>query len=196
MVIDMSAFAMSIMTLERYSAVLHPFAYKVLVTKRRIIMYVCIGSLVILIIDTLSLIFSRLMEVWLLVLTTLFFILIAFVYTRIFSVVKNLARSKAGSGAAADAERNLTKMKLFLRDIKHVKSCFIVVLCYICLYYLPVMLLVSFKLGSNLNEIYGQVHIWVITLGLLNSSVNSVIFYWTKKMLRTETAKLIKRLKF
>lgn len=155
-----------------------------------------VHSCMILFIDTLSLIFSRLMEVWLLVLTTLFFILIAFVYTRIFSVVKNLARSKGGSGAAADAERNLTKMKLFLRDIKHVKSCFIVVLSYICLYYLPVMLLVSFKLASNLNEIHGQVHIWVITLGLLNSSVNSVIFYWTKKMLRTETAKLIKRLKF
>ena len=193
--IDMSAFAISIMTLERYIAVLHPFAYKVLVTKRRIITCTCIGSFVILLVDALLLIFTRLMEVWLLVLTTVFFIFIAFVYTRIFLVVKNLARqSKARSGDTA-VEENLTKTKLFLRDIKHAKSCFIVVTWYICLYYLPVMLMFSFKLGRDLNEFYDQVLIWVITLGLLNSSVNSVIFFWTKKMLRTETAKLLKRLK-
>ena len=193
--IDMSAFAVSIITLERYIAVLHPFSYKVTVTKRRIITCVCIGSLVMSFVDTLALIFPRLLAGWLLSLTSIFFLFTAFVYLRIFLVVKNLARSKAKPGSAA-TERNSTKTNSLARDIKHAKSCFTVVLCYICLYYLPVLLMVSLKLGNGLNQHYLEVHIWVITLGLLNSSVNSVIFFWTKKMLRTETIKLLKKCKF
>ena len=191
LMIDISTIVISIMTLERYIAVLHPFAYTLLVTKKRILWSAFIGSLVFLSVVTISLIFRIVMEVWIMAQSTVFLFFTAFAYTRIFMVVKDLSRSEQ---KVAVTRENFTKKKLFIRDIKHAKSCFKVALCFVTLYYMPVMSVVSFKLGKTLNELYLDFNIWAITLGLLISSVNSVIFFWTKTVLRKEAAKILKNI--
>ena len=194
LMIDISTIVISTMTFERYVAVLHPFTYKTLVTTKRILWCVCIGSLVFSSALTISQFFRIVMDIWIVVQSTLFCFFAGFAHIRIFMVVKDLSRSQPKADDAI-AEGNLTKKKEFLQDVRHAKSCFIVVSCFVILHYLPVISLVSFKHAKTLNlHYYHDFNVWVVTLGLLNSSVNSVIFFWTKTVLRKEAAKILRSL--
>jgi hypothetical protein len=76
-------------------------------------------------------------------------------------------------------------MKLFLREIKQAKSCFIVVVCFCVLGFLPTTIAVPFFPSLVCLDQFEKlaIKIWIITLGLMcNSSVNSVIFFWTKRI--------------
>ena len=196
LLIDVSTIILFVMTLERYVAIMHPFRYTILITRKRIIVCVCVGSLVFLTVLFLSRIFLTrpLIDVWIIIQSTLFFLVTLFAYTRIFLVVRKLARLQRKLLGSAD--EYLTKTKLFHRNIKHAKSCFKVMASYVALHYLPVLLMVSLKHTNTLKELYIDVHIWVVTLELLNSSVNSMIFFWTKTILRTEATKILKTLRF
>jgi hypothetical protein len=93
--------------------------------------------------------------------------------------------------SVAVTEENLTRKKLFLQEIKQAKSCFLVVMCYFILYFLPVTLAWIVVIKGNQFEVqtfYG----WATTLGMLNCSVNSLIFFWTKTILRREAVKMLK----
>ena len=187
LMVEISTIVQSALTLERYIAVLHPFAYKMAVTKRRILVCICIASLVFFsVIVTLSHAFHRLMAGWTMAQSTVFFFFIAFAYTRIFLVVKKLARFQRNvhDVHAYVSERNSTRTMVFLQDIKHAKTCFTVVLCYVVFHYMPVMLMFFFNHPKALA-----------TLCLLNSCVNSVIFFWTRAMLRKQALKFLKSLK-
>ena len=193
LMINTSAAALLTITLERYIAILHPFGYKMLVTKRRILICTLAGSLVQLSSTVLSLNFPTLLRPWLLGQSTFFFLFIAFAYTRIFLVVKNLARSEKTPATDANAEEDFTRKKLFLQDIKLAKSCFIVVLCYVALYYFPLLLSISLELQNEDNKVRSELFkIWVTTLEVMNSSVNSAIFFWTNTILKKEAAKMLK----
>ena len=108
---------------------------------------------------------------------------------KIYSVVKKLSNSPKKPHDVA-AEGNMTRMKVVLQEFKHAKSCFLAVICFGVVCFLPIAIAIPF---------YDMVHIlkweaikdWGITLSLLNSSVNSVIFFWTKKMLRNEAYKTL-----
>ena len=193
LMIDISAATLLIITLERYIAILHPFGYKMLITKRRILICTLACSLVQLSGKVLSLNFPTLLRPWLLGQSTFFFLFIAFAYTRIFLVVKNLAHSEKTSVGDASAERDLTRKKLYIQDIKLAKSCFIVVLCYVVLYYLPLVLVITIVDKDESHKIkFHPLQSWVMSLGVLNSSVNSTIFFWTKMILRREAIKMLK----
>ena len=192
--VNISTIVLLAMTLERYIAVLHPFAYKTTVTKRRILMCVCTASLLFFSVVTLSQTFRKLIAGWVIVQSTIFFFFIALAYTRIFLVVKKLTRfqNKIQDDHGHASEVHLTKTMLFFKDIKHAKSCFIVVLCYVVLHYMPVMVIIFFKHAMRVYVIVPEIY---VTLFLLNSSINSVIFFWTKTMLRKDAVKFLKSLK-
>ena len=193
LMIDISTVALSTKTLERYIAILHPFGYKVLVTKRRILICTLAGSLVQLSGTVLSLNYKFAFYQWLLAQSTFFFLFIASAYTRIFLVVKNTAaKLQKNLPGSAKAEEDSTRKKLFLQDIKQAKSCFIVVLCYVALYYLPLLLEISFEFAHEDKKFLQYFKVWCKTLSVMNSSVNSAIFFWTKVILRREAAKMLK----
>ncbi len=185
--IGLSTSTVSALTLERYIAILHPYAYKTQVTRKRLLMFVCFGALVIFSVTIFSTHFRKLF-LGVLVIGTLIFFFFAFAYTRIYLVVKKLARSQNRPHDAA--AENLTRMKLFLREIKQAKSCFIVVICFGLLSFLPGA--ITFPFYQSFDK-YNRatISIWFYTLLFLNSSVNSLIFFWTKTMLRKEAVKLI-----
>jgi hypothetical protein len=157
--------------MERYIAILHPYAYKTVVTKKKILVYfrtrlapVIFGTLLV----TIVLMFT------------------AFAYTRIYLVIRKLNRPQ-NQPSDVEGEVNLTRKKLFLREIKQAKSCFIVVICFFILSFLPPMVFTS---NRNTDESEFLVNtVWVYTIPMTNSSVNSVIFFWTKTMLRKEAKK-------
>jgi hypothetical protein len=95
-----------------------------------------------------------LFEIYAMVTQALSFRFIAFVYTRIYLVVRKLAQSQNKPHDAA-SEENLTRMKLFLREIKQAKSCFIVVICFCVLGFLPTTIAVPFiQSFDQLEELY------------------------------------------
>jgi hypothetical protein len=91
--VGVSAITLSAMTLERYIAILHPYAYSTQVTKRRLLIYVGCFAAVDLFFIILSFEHLRLLEIYATVKITFVFFFIAFVYTRIYLVVRKLAQS-------------------------------------------------------------------------------------------------------
>jgi hypothetical protein len=119
-----------------------------------------------------------------------FIIFTAFVYTRIYLVVRRLHRSEARPTPYPKNE-NQTRKKLFLRQIKYAKSCFLVVVCFVVSFMPPLMYSVFLKLfGPGLDfNIYLS---WMLMMGNLYPCVNSIIFFWSKSLLRKEAFKILK----
>ena len=187
--IGISSITLSALTAERYIAILHPYAYSTQVTKKRLLIYIGVGVVVPISMTILSFRYRTLFHIGATIIETLIFLSTAFAYKRICSVVKKLARSPNRPHDPA-GEENLTRMKLFFREIKQAKCCFMVVICFGVLCILPVATVVPFFGSLDKFEVLAT-SIWVITLGLCNSSANSVIFFWTKTMLRKEAIKML-----
>jgi uncharacterized membrane protein YcgQ (UPF0703/DUF1980 family) len=164
------------------------------VTRKKLLIYVGCGAAAEFSVINLSLAVQGLIEMYGAVKTTFIFFFIAFAYTRIYLVVKKLARSRNKTHDAF-SEKNLTRMKLVLREIKQAKSCFVVVICFCILSFLPTASVIAF-LASFPKDVQQAIVLWIITFALLNSSVNSVILFWTKTMLRKEAGKMLNTICF
>ena len=187
--IEGSSITVTAMTLERYIAVLHPFTYKTQVTKNRLLKFVSGIVSVEFLVIILSFKSRWFLHVYVILKVILVFFITAFVYTRIYLVVKKLARAQKKPNTAA-AGMNVTKKKLFLQEVRQARSCFIVVVCFFALSFLPPI--VSVLLSTSINAYKAvAIRIWVFSFTILNSSVNSLIFFWTKNMLRKEALKIL-----
>ena len=187
--IEGSSITVTALTLERYIAILHPFTYKAHVTKNRLLKFVSGMVTVEFLVIVLSLKSRWLLQIYIILKVTLVFFITAVVYTRIYLVVKKLARSQMKPNDD-NAEKNLKKMKLFLQEIRQARSCFIVVVCFFALSFLPPIVSILFLTSINAYKALAF-RIWVSSLTILNSSVNSLIFFWTKTMLRKEALKIL-----
>ena len=188
--IGVSILTLSALTMERYIAILHPYSYSTQVTKKRILTYVCFGVVVMFGIVILSLAIEGLIKRFTMALAILFFTSAAYIYTKIYTVVRKLACSK-NELQDSQVVNNLTRQKMFIQEIKQAKNCFIVVICFFFLCFLPVI--VTNVVAGSVNKYKLQaIQNWATTLGLSNSSINSVIFFWTKTLLRKEAIKFLK----
>ena len=188
--IGVSMLTLSALTLERYIAVLHPYAYGTQVTTKRILIYVCPSIVVMFLVNILTLAVQGLIRTFTITLATTFFTFTTFVYVRIYVVVRKLARFRKITQDST-VVNNLTRTKMYFSEIKQAKNCFMVVICFFLLYFLPI--LVTFSQVGKLDKYKLQtIQNWATTLGMSNSSINSVIFFWTKTMLRKEAMKMMK----
>ena len=190
----LSCVTLSALTLERYIAILHPYAYKTQVTKRRLLIYAARGAVVAISLFLVSLFNPRLYHICLAATVILIFVFTAFAYTRIYLVVKKLSRSPNRPHDPAAVE-NTTKIKMLLQKFKHAKSCFMVVICFGVLCLLPPAITLPLLPKLKQSEI-GAVLAWAYTLNMLNSGANSVILFWTKTMLRSEAVKTLNTMCF
>ena len=92
--IGVSIITLSAMTMERYIAILHPYAYKTVVTKKKILVYVGSGAAVTFFVIFLSFRIQFAPMIFGTLLVTLVFIFTAFAYTRIYLVIRKLNRSQ------------------------------------------------------------------------------------------------------
>ena len=117
-----------------------------------------------------------------------FFCLTGFVYVRIYLVIRRLVNSE--TRPACESNRRPRRRRI-LRESRHARSFCLVVVCF-TLFLLPFTFLnVFFTVGSleymlRLN--------WSLISMILNSTVNSVIFFWAKTLLRKEALKILKSL--
>ena len=177
-----SIITLSVMNLERYVAILHPLSYKTKVTRKRILGFVLVGTIILVSIFGLSSLDRGIIRYFAVGSIVVFILSTVFVYTRIYRVIRKLVRSEKRPACESDSNDNVGR-KQILRDSKHAKSCFLVVICYGILL-LP-LTLASFIFKVDSPE-YREYLLWSHTLLILNSSANSVIFFWTKKQLRKE----------
>ena len=185
-----SNFTLFLLTMERYIAILHPFAYSTLVTNRQLLIFVGTSAVIMFTVSVLSLAFDGFLGIFKMILATTIFLFIAFAYTRISFVIRKLARSEKKPQDAA-SENNMKERKLFLQEFKQAKACFIIIICSFVLSYLPKAVAVPLTMSATKSEKLASLTCGV-TIGLCNSSFNSVIFYWTKTLLRKETFKTLK----
>ena len=184
-----SSFILLGMTFDRYVAVLQPFAYSSKVTKKKILIYACLAASGIGFTIIVSLAMDKLLEFLLVVSATLMLIFISFAYTRIYLVVRRLNHSR-NKIHKNENDGNVTRGKVFFQEIKQARSCFLVVVCHFFLCFLPIMTGVSFIFDVNKIE-HQVIQNWVVTLSILNCTLNSAIFFWTKQMLRREARKML-----
>ena len=178
------------MTLERYIAIIHPYAYKNMVTTTRLLTCIGCSTVVLFLVLVLSFKDERIIITYGTVITTIVLMLTTFAYAKIYAVVRKCARSRNKINEAL-GNGNLTRMKLFLQEVRQARSSFIVVICFFVLCFLPnAIAFPSYANTSRFDRLATM--LWILFIAYLNSSVNSLIFFWTKTMLRKEAAKMLR----
>ena len=174
---------LSAMNMERYFGVVHPFVHREKVTQNRLLVYVILVSSLVVIFFGLSFTFDGILRFFGVVVIFLCLSSMSFVYTRIY--LSMISSSRAIHLEFSQEERK--KKRQFLKDLKLAKTCFLIVACSIlCL--LPA----GIKARTSISGEFGRaVTIWAKTFALLNPSLNSAVFFWRNRMLRSEAKKIL-----
>ena len=113
----------------------------------------------------------------------LILLILIFIYGRIFLVGRGVP-----SGTRSPADET-TNRKETLRKMALAKSCFIVVCCTL-LCSLPMALSNSIYKRTPYNDAFAM---WGLTILLTASTLNSVIFFWRNKLLKSEAIRIVFR---
>lgn len=187
-----SMITISAMNYERYMGILHPYTHRYKLTKRKLLSYVLFACALHTISVTTFFIHKNVGRLIISVLIPLFLVTTAYVYIRIFLVAKGRPPVQNPpnhiAGEHHESTRNIKMNNL--REIKLAKSCFMIVfLSVFC--FLPISILYALFPGQVRTVKFRNVQSWCVTIGMLNSSLNSVIFFWTRPVLRQEAKKLL-----
>ena len=183
------------MTVDRYFAVLHPLKHRTLITKRRILIFCCCAVSFMIPIYALSLLNAKLVGRFISIFLFIFLFVAVFVYTKIFLAVK----SRQPPGDVHDlnnvrefespAVRNRQIKRNILKQKRMAKSCFLVMVCFLVCFFGGIAMGLIY--GLNIYEKYALQN-WARVMVLFNSSLNSIIFFWTRPLLRNEAQKTLK----
>ena len=182
---------LSVINFERYLGILHPFRHRTLVTNERLLAYVFGLCLIQGIIFGFSLTHKQIIRPVLITTALLFLYSTVFVYWKIFLTMR--AKNRIGIiPTDTNSSQNIDKSKMvsekrskhaqLLKEIKVAKSsCLVVICCLICC--VPATLAFG---PLNLKGTFQAValKIYFVALAMLNSTLNSIIYFWTNNMLR------------
>ena len=186
-----------IMNFERYFAIVHPLFHRTKITKGRllkclIIMWLVAGAVIVAFAFYPFDVFAKILTVEML----LSMAALVYIYARIYFTssrsFENFRKTNRSNSSSQGQGTSQSERKQHLRNIRLVKSCFIVVVCY-CICYLPFTIFnASFlKYHKDIN-LFGP---WLtILLNLSNSTFNSLIFFWRNKLLRREAQRVLKQM--
>ena len=186
----MSVVTLSALTLERYLGVVHPYNYETNVTKKRILAYVCGGIVVLILLSTYSFRSRAIARSVVMGIKVVFFVFTVFVYARIYVIIRRLVRSERRPACENNGNQD-TARRQTIRKSRYARSCFGVAVCFFVFLLPASMSPILFTDGSFDYNAYFN---WYITLIISKASVNSVIFFWTKALLRKEALKTLKSL--
>ena len=192
----LSFFTLCALSFERYMGVVHPFIHRTQVTKKRILIFECCASLLFVFYA-----FSVLMntsgktaDIFMTTIALIAFLFLVFASTSIFFTARKslYSRNRLVVGAPQPSTSDSRKAnKRLVKEWKLAKSCFMVTCTFgLCIF--PAIVISS--LAGNFMSIvtYEMMFSWASSFGMLNCSVNSLIFFWSKPMLRKEAMKVLK----
>ena len=179
------------LTFERYMGLIHPFSYEAKVTREKMLTFILIFVTSMTISCAASFVISGLyFNVGVAVI--IFFIVFSSVaYMRMFLAVRKLSRVQVMSNNIQEENRTetLSKREQFLRDVKLMKTCFMVLQCFLLCYF-PFAVYVLFKAHfDNYDRLV--LYSSVTTVMMMNSTFNSLIFVWGKPLFRKEIVKIL-----
>ena len=174
-----------VMSIERYLGAYYPIFHRTSVTKRRLLTLLAI----LLVVHTTSYVIStnNMVISWTLVLIIGTIVLLPpFVYLN-FKLFK-ISREVRGRKAKLPKNRTI--------HLKSISSCLLAVACLLILsisvsVYIVFDIFSENRQGSNVR----LSHLWSTTIYITNCTLNSLIFFWKNKVLRTEGIKILKTLK-
>ena len=181
--------------LRKIFSIVHPIFHRTKVTKARLV-----KCLIVLWLSALALTFftfyrpdviSKLLSLQM----SLSMAALVFIYVRIYIACtrssKIFGRKNRINPSSKNQDTFETQRRDYLRNLRLVKSCFMVVVCFgIC--FLPGALVISGF--QEMNEDLHMIRRWSEILLVSNSSLNSLIFFWRNKLLRREAQKILKQL--
>ena len=191
--IGLSIVTLSATTMERYIGVLHPYSYTTKVTKKRLLIYVCGSSLAVFGVVAYSMFYRQITRIAFTAMIFVFFAFTGFVYTRIYLVVRKLKSSEKERRPAGEGGNQNSLSKKVIREIRHARSCFLIVVCF-ALILIPLTLSPVFLTVGSAE--YAVIFDWLHTLVISNSTINSVLYFWSKVLLRKEALKILKPCSF
>ena len=185
------------LTFERYMGVLHPIAHRHYVTKKMFLIYtVCALSVTLVIVPFYIAVVSKIFYyIFSAVYTLAPMVLHTFCYSRIFfSTRKRLRQNNRISNidrseTCTDSSTRVQK-RYCLKERKLAKSCALIVFTFY-VFCIPGELITNYYLEKD-KEIYRVVNSWYATVLGIHTIFNSVIFFWTRSMLRKEAFKILK----
>ena len=177
------------MTVDRYLSVIYPLKHRTMVTKRKITNFLVYGNMFVFAFTGLSVLKIQVLDAFHSIYLILFTILAIFVYTKIFITIRN---QKRPGNVADNISQNRPNKRKFLQEIKLAKSCFLSVACFLFCFLAGAIAVMFQPYGEDTPNAVLFI-MWVGTATLLNSSLNSIIFFWTRPLLRCEAFKVLKQ---
>ena len=206
-----SGLTLHVMNIERYFSIAHPFWYQRQVTPKAVFTAAFIFWIIWTPISFVSFIDGGLHRTIFSISSGIVCLTIIFVYGRIFQIARKKRRSEPAPSvidltipdnsltgieidSATQTPQRPNKIKELIKDIKLAKMFIILVICsQVC--YLPNVAYHIFlrmqksELKTESSLIIGN---WVVTFISMNSTLNSLVFFWKNSQLRNEMLQIIK----
>ena len=176
--------ALLVMSIERYLGAYYPFFHRTSVTRRRLLTFLAILLMVTAVMYVISandlVIRGR---VSFIILLALFFPPFMFVNFKLFIIARKIKREQAVSSG----ERPTI-------NLKSISTGLWLVAC-LMLLYIPSCFHLAFNFAGKSRNTLELSYVWTYTCVTMNCTLNSLIFFWKNKVLRTEGIKILKTLK-
>lgn len=182
-----------LLTFERYLSILHPVIHRLYVTKTQVLLYVCCATASVIVAGPVLTIISAKVHnglstatVWLVLAFN------TFAYMRIYFAVKNMRFSKntIRHYSTEQSSYDMGTKRSLLRERNLAKSCGLVVLIsYFC--YVPFVVSSFYFKDDHMN--YRVATCWSAVVMALNSSLNSLVFFWKRPLLRQEVLSVLRK---
>ena len=179
-----SALALLVMSIERYLGAYYPIFHRTSVTRRRLLTFlpILLAPTTVMYLISGNDIKIR-PTVMLTIVLAIYFPPFLFFNLKLFTIVRKIRR-----------ERTVSPGKRTTMNLKNISTALWVVACLGSLY-IPNSFYIAFDLAEKSTDTVRLSFIWTFTCVTMNCTLNSLIFFWKNKVLRTEGKKTLKRLK-
>ena len=198
MLCGMSIAVLSSMNIERYIAILHPIAHRTQLTKERLLMLAVLlwsGYIATFIVSFAN---SETTGKMLVALRFCFILFTIWTYVKIFLAMRKSRRTFALNNTISTTtntsplESSFNRKKQFLKKVKLAKS-FILVIITNSICSVPQLIMAIMFYNGVPTYLLDIFNIWSITFVLLNSSLNSLLFFWFNPKLRFNSIAIVKK---
>ena len=191
----LSLAAVCALTFERYMGVLHPVAHRNYVTKKMFLIYAGCVLVVTLIIVPLAVVSAIFFYIFSAIYAFVPVVFHTFCYSRIFFSTRKRLRQEnctSSNDHLKIGEESTTRVqkRYCLKEIKLAKSCALIVFIFY-VFCIPGEVINNYYLQKD-KMIFRVVISWCATALGAHTIFNSLIFFWTRPMLRKEAFKVLK----